>query len=190
MSPVANPIFETERLTFRMATAGDIDFYYTLWTNPKVMKYVGFPNGIPLDLEEMRARPFQRGDSEFDQLLVVQLKENGQAVGECKLSRPDQKGIAEPDIKLIQTHWGKGYGRECWQGIISYLFENTDCNVILTTPNVENKAAIKLYEATGAVREGEDVYQFPESMQAYTTPVHCYIYRLYRADWQKPLSDA
>jgi RimJ/RimL family protein N-acetyltransferase len=68
--------------------------------------------------------------------------------------------------------------------IVSYLFENTDCDVIQTTPNVDNIAAIKIYEAAGAVRKGEDVVHFPESMQEYTTPVHCYIYQLYRADWQ------
>ena len=29
----------------------------------------------------------------------------------------------------------------------------------------------------------EEVYQFPESMRDETTPVHHYIYRVYRADW-------
>jgi RimJ/RimL family protein N-acetyltransferase len=73
-------------------------------------------------------------------------------------------------------------------GMVAYLFEKTDCNLIQTTPNVENRGAIRIYQAAGAVLEGGDVYQFPESMQDYTTPVHCFIYRLYRVDWTSELS--
>jgi RimJ/RimL family protein N-acetyltransferase len=51
------------------------------------------------------------------------------------------------------------------------------------TPNVDNIASIKMQEAVGAVRVGEAVYTFPESMQAYTVPVHHTIYRLYRSTW-------
>lgn len=184
MSQARYLVFETERLTVRAATEDDIDLYYALWTNPDVMKHVGFPQGIPITRDEMKEKPFERGETEFDQLLVVELKETEQAIGECKLSRPNNESVVEPDIKLLPVHWGNGYGREIWMEIVSYLFENTDCDVIQTTPNVDNIAAIKIYEAAGAVREGEDVYHFPESMQEYTTPMHCYIYQLYRADWQ------
>jgi RimJ/RimL family protein N-acetyltransferase len=115
---------------------------------------------------------------------VVELKDTGQAIGECKLSRPDELGIAEPDIKLLPAYWGKGYGSECWKELIAYQFRHTDCQAIQTTPNVNNLAAIKLYESMGAKQVGEGVDYFPASMQEYTTPVHHYIYRLDRADWQ------
>lgn len=178
-------VFETERLIVRPAMESDLDFYFTLWTNPEVMKHVGFQQGIPLTQKEMRARPFMQGETEFDQLLVIELKATGQAIGECKLSRPDDDGVAEPDIKLLPAYWGHRYGSEVWQGIVSYQFRNTDCEAIVTTPNVDNTAAIKLYEAAGAVREGEGVYHFPEAMWDFTTPVHHYTYRLSRSDWQQ-----
>jgi len=177
-------VFETERLIVRAATEDDVEFYYVLWTNPDVMKHVGFPHGISLDLEEMKANPRPQGPTEFDRLLVVVQKDSGQPIGECKLSRPDDEGIAEPDIKLLSEYWGQGYGREIWDEVVAYQFTHTDCAAIQTTPNVENVAAIKLYESVGAVCEGEDVYHFPENMRSYTTPVHCYIYRLYRTAWQ------
>jgi RimJ/RimL family protein N-acetyltransferase len=185
MSQARPTVFETERLLVRIATEDDIGFFYSLWTNPDAMKYVGFPYGIPITKDEMREKPFERGETEFDQLLVVELKETEQAIGECKLSRPTDEGIAEPDIKFLPEHWGNGYGGEIWMKIVSYLFENTNCDVIQTTPNIENSAAIKIYEAAGAIREGEDVYHFPESMREYTTPLHCFVYRLYRAEWQR-----
>ena len=43
----------------------------------------------------------------------------------------------------------------------------------------------RMQEAAGAVRTGEGVYEFPESMPALTVPVHHTIYRVYREDWQQ-----
>ena len=74
MSKPQDSVFETERLLVRTAMDEDIDLYHRLWTNPDVMKHVGFPSGIPLHLDEMKEKPFQRGDTEFDQMLVVILK--------------------------------------------------------------------------------------------------------------------
>jgi RimJ/RimL family protein N-acetyltransferase len=178
-------VFETDRLLIRIATEGDLSLFHTLWTNPQVMVHVGFPQGIPLSLDEMKAKPFKVRESEFGHPLVVELKATGEGIGECKLSQPDEAGISEPDIKLLPAFWGQKYGSEVWEGLLAYQFEHTDCLAVQTTPNVANKGAIRMYEAAGAVREGESVYHFPESMQAYTTPVHYYIYRLYRQVWEE-----
>ena len=126
--------------------------------------------------------------SEFEQLLVAELKTTGQAIGECKLSAPDEEGIADPDIKLLPEFWGHKYGVEVWRELVAYQFTHTNCKAVQATPNVENIASIKMQEAIGGVRIGEDVYQFPESMRDDTTPVHHYIYRVYRVDWERERS--
>ena len=185
MAPERSVVFETERLIVRIATEDDVELFYALWTNPQVMKYVGFPQGIPLTLEGMKARPLEDTDTEFNRPLVVELKATGQAIGEGKLASPDEEGIAGPDCKLLPEFWGHKYGQEAWRALVDYEFTHTDCDVVLGTPNVENMASIKMQEAAGMVRTGEDVYEFPESMQAYTTPVHCYIYKITRAEWER-----
>jgi len=185
MSPGHSLVFETERLIVRTATAEDVDLFYALWTNPQVMKNVGFPHGLRITRSELKERLSKQGRSEFEQLLVVELKATGQAIGECKLSDPDGEGIAEPDIKLLPGFWGQKYGVEAWSELVAYQFTHTDCDAVQTTPNVDNIASIKMQEAIGGVRIGEDVYQFPESMRDYTTPVHHYMYRVYRADWER-----
>ena len=176
-------VFETKRLRVRVATPADLDHYLALWGSPAVMFHVGFPNGLPIDPDELSERLTRQGTGTFNSLLVVEDASNGQPLGECKLAHPDEDGIAEPDIKLLPEFWGQGYGREIWTGILAYQFEHTDCEAVQTTPNVNNMGAIRLYESAGAVREGESVYEFPEAMRDFTQTVHCYIYRLYRVDW-------
>ena len=185
MSPGHSLVFETERLTVRTATVDDVDLFFALWTNPQVMKNVGFPHGLRVTRRELKERLSKQGTSEFEQLLVVELKATGQAIGECKLSDPDESGIAEPDVKLLPEFWGHKYGVEAWRALVAYQFTHTDCDVVQATPNVDNTASIKMQEAIGGMRVGEGVYQFPESMRDYTTPVHHYIYRVYRADWER-----
>lgn len=185
MSPDPNLVFETERLVVRSATVEDVDLFYALWTDPQVMKYVGFPQGLRITRNELKERLSKQGGAEFEQLLVVELKVSGQVIGQCKLSEPDEEGVVGPDIKLLPEFWGHKYGVEAWRGLMDYQFTHTDCDAVQGTPNVENIASIKMQEAAGGVCIGEDVYQFPESMRDYTTPVHCYIYCVYRTDWEQ-----
>ena len=179
-------VFETERLIIRLAIEADADFYHTLWTHPQVMKNVGFPQGYPITREEIRER-LERDDAshdKFNRLLVVEKRVTGESIGECMVARPDDEGVAEPDIKLLPEYWGQGYGREIWTALVAYQFEHTDCAAVQTTPNLHNPAAIRLYESVGARRIDKGVFRFPEKMQAYTTPVHHYRYRLFREDWE------
>ncbi|MBN1401245.1 MAG: GNAT family N-acetyltransferase [Anaerolineae bacterium] len=185
MGSIGEWILQTERLSVRTATPADADFYHALWTDPRVMRYVGFPQGLPVAREELVARLSAQTDDVFGQLAVVQLKgEHGVVIGECMLRRPDAQGVAGPDLKLRPAYWGQGYGREVWQALVDYHFVHTGCDAIETSPHVENARAIRLYESVGASRVGEELYEFPEAMRAYTAPVPCYIYRLTRAVWE------
>jgi RimJ/RimL family protein N-acetyltransferase len=177
-------VFETERLVVKVATEDDADLFYALWTNPQVMKNVGFPHGLRVTRGELKRRLSRKGDSEFERLLVVELKSIGQAIGECKLSLPDRDGIAEPDAKLLPEFWGHKYGVEVWRELIAYEFTHTDCRAIRATPNVANTASIKMQEAAGFARTSRAVHQFPEPMAGYTTPVDHYVYSLDRSDWE------
>ena len=76
-------IFETERLVVRLATVDDVDLIYELWTDPRVMTNVGFPTGLRITRDKVRDDVAGRGASEFDQLLIVELKATGRAIGQC-----------------------------------------------------------------------------------------------------------
>jgi RimJ/RimL family protein N-acetyltransferase len=183
--PSQNRVFETERLVIRTAGEQDTDLFYELWTDPRVMSNVGFPDGLRITRQEIESRLQQPSDSEFERVLVVESKATGQAIGECGMHAPDEEGIASTDVKLLPAFWGHKYGLEVKRGLVSHLFAHTRCTAVQATPNVDNVASIKMQEAVGGVRVGEQVYEFPESMRDYTTPVHHYIYRVYRKDWEQ-----
>jgi RimJ/RimL family protein N-acetyltransferase len=183
-------VFETERLAVRLATLEDAGIFHRLWTNPQIMSNIGFPYGLPIVQADVMRKISSGGTSEFQQLLVVTIKSTGEAIGECKLHRPDRDGIAATDIKLLPEFWGNKYGVELKRALLDYLFTHTDCREVEATPNVGNFASIKMQEAVGGVCVGESTYEFPESERSYTTPVHHYIYRVSRESWKKQHSGA
>ena len=185
MAQERGEVFRTDRLAVRVATPGDADLILALWSDPRVMTYVGFPHGLRMTRERLEEQHLQRAGDEFDRLLVVELLETGEAIGQAKLSRPDEEGAAEPDLKLRPAFWGHGYGSEAWKALAGYEFQHTACQAVVGTPNVENTPSIRMQEAAGAVRVREGRYEFPESVRASTRPVHHYVYRLSRSDWER-----
>ncbi|MCB9418896.1 MAG: GNAT family N-acetyltransferase [Ardenticatenaceae bacterium] len=183
--PPGGTVFETKRLIVRAAQVGDVPVYFALWTNPDIMKNMGFPHGLPITREEIAAKIGGQGEAEYGRLLVAELKSTGQVIGECKLYLPNDEGISETDVKLLPRFWGHKYGVEIKQGLVDYLFTNTKCTAVQGTPNVANIASIKMQEAVGAVRIAERVYEFSEDRREGTCPVHHHVYQVFRAVWQQ-----
>jgi RimJ/RimL family protein N-acetyltransferase len=177
-------IFTTQRLYVRIANTADADFLFQLWKNPVVMTNVGFPQGLRTSREEIVAQIKKHAEPPFNQVLIACLKD-GTVIGQCKMTLPNENGISTTDVKLHPDYWGHRYGVEIKGGLLEYLFRKTGCIAVEATPNVQNIASIKMQEAVGGIRIGEDVYNFPETMQEYTKSVHHYIYRVYRKDWNQ-----
>ncbi len=180
-------VFETARLIIRIPTTKDedVDFYFQLWNDPRVMENVGFPKGLMKRREDIIAQLARIHPSEYDRTLIVIEKQNNKPIGECKLGSPNEEGIAHTDVKLLPAFWGKDFGLEIKKGLVDYLFTHTSCNAIEASPNRSNIASQKMQERVGAKRISEGVYQFPEHMRSYTKSVELYIYRLDRSDWEK-----
>jgi len=180
-------VFQTDRLVIRKAVPSDddVEFFYRLWTDPKVMVNVGFPYGLKITREAIRSGFEEQGTNEFKTRLVVELKTTGEPIGECKLGQPDDDGICETDVKLRPEFWGKGYGTEIKQGLVDYLFTYTDCKAVKASPNKKNIASQRMQEKVGGKRVGEHTYRFPEEMRAYTFEVESYIYMVFREDRER-----
>jgi len=178
-------ILTTKNLQICIATATNenISFLFSLWTNPDVMKFVGFPQGLRITKDEIKIQLQKEYPDEFDRVLLVSMKNSNTLIGNCKLGSPDENNIAHTDVKLMPEFQGHGCGTEIKQVLLNYLFKNTNCDSVKGTPNKNNIASIKMQEAVGGKRIKECCHHFPDSMKEYTTDVHFYEYLVYRSDW-------
>ncbi len=176
-------VFETTRLTIRTSAVEDAAMYVALWNDPRVMTNVGFPEGLGVTEGEIAENIRRNPDSDYEQYLVVVRRSDGAVLGECKLHRPDDDGIAATDVKLLPEHWGHRYGQEVKQGLVDYQFTHTDCVAVQGSPNVNNPASIKMQESVGGVRVDRKTYEFAEDDERVTTPVHHHVYRVFRDEW-------
>jgi RimJ/RimL family protein N-acetyltransferase len=179
-------VFTTDRLLIRTAEPADTDVYYDLWTDPRVMANVGFPEGLRITRQEIRERLSKPQDGEvLDRLLVAEVEATGEVIGECMLHRPGDDGIASTDVKLLPRFQGMGYGTEIKRGLLDYLFTETDCIAVEASPNRDNTASVRMQEAVGGQFVREETYRFPDEMKEFTRPVHCLIYRVTRETWSR-----
>ena len=178
-------VFETERLVIRTADEDDTDVLYDLWKDPRVMRNVGFPEGLPISREQVLDQIRKNPDSDYEQYLIVVRREDGARMGECKLHRPDEEGIAGTDVKLSPGFWGHHYGVEVKQGLVDYHFTHSECVAVQADPNVRNIASIRMQEAVGGVRVAEGVYEFPADAPGETEDVPYYVYRVFREAWEQ-----
>ena len=181
-----NRSIQTKRLEIRItsATNENILFLYSLWTNPDVMKFVGYPQGLRISKKDIEKQLQKEYPDEYNRTLLAFLKDSNIPIGECKLGSHDENLIANTDVKLLPEYQGKGFGSEIKRALIDYLFTNTKCDAIKGTPNKNNIASIKMQEAVGGKRIKESSYHFPENMKEYTTDVHYYEYLVFRSDWE------
>jgi RimJ/RimL family protein N-acetyltransferase len=108
-----NAQFETPRLIVRAATSDDALLIVSLWSDPRVMRYVGFPRGIPTAAEDVPRR-IERGKG-LDALLVARPSASGEPIGQCMLGTPDSFGVCDPDIKLHHRSGDAATGAGCGQ---------------------------------------------------------------------------
>jgi RimJ/RimL family protein N-acetyltransferase len=174
---------QTSRLGIRRAAAKDAAFIHTLWTMPKVMRLVGFPNGLTITVDEIEEGLTCSPSSKFESLLIVALLETGEQIGQCKIGSPDTDGICEPDIKLLPAYWGHGYGKELWTAIIDYAFLNSSASIVQGTPNQANTASLRMQLRSGMVKVDEGVFPNHPSPHPGVVPVPYYRLQITRAQW-------
>jgi RimJ/RimL family protein N-acetyltransferase len=173
----------TRHLGIRRATIQDADFIHTLWTMPAVMRFVGFPEGLAISVNEVREGIERGPNSEFGSRLIVELRSTQVPIGQCKISTPDAAGICEPDIKLSPEVWGSGYGRELWAAMIDYAFQNSPADIVQGTPNRANIASVRMQLGSGMIQVDEGVFVNHSSPHPGAVPVPYFKLQITREQW-------
>jgi ribosomal-protein-alanine N-acetyltransferase len=176
-------LLETARLGVRRAQADDAEFIHGLWTSPDVMRFVGFPNGLAISIEQIRDQIRCGPDTEFGALLIAQHLVLGARIGQCKIGVPDRDGLCEPDIKLHPKHWGNGYGRELWQALIDYALEHPGIAVVQGTPHRDNVASVRMQMGAGMTQVDEGIFTEHVRLVSGAIPVPYLKLQITRNQW-------
>ncbi|MCF7918357.1 MAG: GNAT family N-acetyltransferase [Candidatus Cloacimonetes bacterium] len=176
-------IFHTKRLRIIRAEPKDADFISSLWNNPEIMKYVGFPEGLHKTAADI-IKQINSNSEILEALLIIETL-SGKRIGQCKLGKPDKDKISATDIKLLPEEQGKGYGTETKHGLLEYLFTNTDCEIVQATPNIHNIASIKMQKKAGGILIKKDVFYHQNKLPVITCPVEYFLFYIYRSDFFK-----
>ena len=139
------------KILVKLTDKEDLPNVQRLWSDPDVMRFVGFPDGLHETLASLEYEwlpwvqnpPFRQHYSIY-----------AEGIGYCGESfyHVDEKGLVCMDIKLLPCARGQGIG---FAGLThalnkAFLTGNADCAYV--DPDPENRKAITLYERIGFYR--------------------------------------
>ena len=113
-------IFETKRLLVRKLKTTDLQSFFKLESNPKVLQYatgeVKTIDACKIELKDLISK-YENNANEFFIYAIVQ-KTNNEFVGTLALVKDNEDD--EIGYRFIQEYWGKGYATEICEGLITY----------------------------------------------------------------------
>lgn len=113
-------IFETERLLIRKLSPEDIQPFYELESNPKVLQYAtGEPKSFleaKKDLENVIEK-YSIANNDF-WIYAVERKTDNLFLGTLALVKDGEDD--EIGYRFLEKYWGNGYATEIWKGLLVY----------------------------------------------------------------------
>jgi len=139
-------------LTIKKTTEEDLENIRDLWNNGTVMYYVGFPEGLGVELETLKEKwlPAMNKNTSKSHYSIYH-----EDLGFCGESyyEVDEKGLAALDIKLMPKTQGRGIAYAGLKHAISEAFLTGKADFVYVDPHKENAKALKLYERVGFVKK-------------------------------------
>ena len=181
------PTIDTNRLTLRSITADDVDDFFTVYSNPEVMRYW---STLPLLNREAAAKQISEIDEGFKrhELLKwgIALRDGDTLIGSVTLFHPDfTHRRAEIGYAIGRAYWGKGYMNETLTAVINYAFDVLEFHRIEADVDPRNAASIRALERLGFQREG----YLRERWQVGGEIQDALLYGLLRPDWKTAQSE-
>ncbi|WP_299103849.1 GNAT family N-acetyltransferase [uncultured Tenacibaculum sp.] len=114
-------IFETERLVVRKLKQTDIEGFFELESNPKVLQYatgeVKTKKECQTELVEL-IKKYDKKDNDF-WIYTIERKSDLEFIGTLALVKDDE-GNDEIGYRFVERFWGNGYATEICEGLIPY----------------------------------------------------------------------
>ncbi|WP_367182282.1 GNAT family N-acetyltransferase [uncultured Aquimarina sp.] len=143
-------ITETNRLILRKLQVSDAEKFFSLNSDPEVLKYTGdYPF---LSIED--AKSFLKNYQEYNMngygRWAVLLKDTNDFIGWCGLKR-NEDGDIDIGFRFFRNKWNKGYATESSIAALAYGFTQLGIKEIIARVASENKASIKVLEKIGMI---------------------------------------
>ena len=156
-----------KRVTIAELREEDLTFLLELWHTPEVMQYADelpwLRDWSKSDSPTVAWAKHQQKKVELasEYVQFVLHLDDGTPIGESffvalpegdtfgKWAKPAGKLCMMGDIKLMPEHWGRGLGTAAMQQVVSWLFANTQCDILVVPPHRKNPAAQRVYEKAG-----------------------------------------
>ena len=152
-------ILETPRLCLRSMQASDLDAMAKMYSNNKVMRYIGAGKTFTKEQCGKSIAGWNEYESKhgFTNWAIV-LKEGDIFIGKCGFSfLPDNSDI-EISYMLDEPHWGKGFATEISQASLEYGFDKLNLKRIVAMVYPENIISIRVIEKLRMKYEKEAEY--------------------------------
>jgi ribosomal-protein-alanine N-acetyltransferase len=142
-----NIVFETARLIVRKLVREDLHALHELQNNFHVMQYAtgkaqSYEENIA-DIEHVIACCQQEGNT--FRVWALEEKTSGHFIGTVALIVLEN-GENDLGYRLMEKHWGKGYGLEVAEGLLQYAFEVLSLEDVVGVADVRNTASLRILE--------------------------------------------
>ncbi|WP_440121071.1 GNAT family N-acetyltransferase [Tenacibaculum sp. Ill] len=139
-------IFETKRLLIRKLQVVDIEPFYELESNPKVLQYAtGEPKNLEESKEDLKQLIARYTNKENDfWIYAIERKLDNEFVGTVALVK-DEEGNDEIGYRFIERYWGNGFATELCEGLIQYC-KSVGMKKLIGCVVDENVASAKILE--------------------------------------------
>jgi len=135
------------QITIKESSADDLENILTLWNNGAVMKYVGYPEGLGVsldDLQEWLTWAIQKPSRCHYSIYTLEHAYCGETFYAI-----DSHNAAMLDIKLMPTAQGKGIAYQALAFAIARAFEDGKAERVYVDPHPDNHKAWALYARSG-----------------------------------------
>jgi RimJ/RimL family protein N-acetyltransferase len=180
---------ETERLILRRWKSTDAEPYSKLNSDPAVMEFLL----KRLSREESDAM-ISRMEAHFSEhgfgLWAVEIKTTEEFIGFAGLACPGFKAHFTPCVevgwRLARVHWGHGYATEAARRALTFGFEVSGLEEIVSFTVPANKRSIRVMERLRMKRDPKDDFEHPTIPAGHVLKPHV-LYRLKRKEYVKGL---
>lgn len=150
-------LFQTSRLSIRLLTMADLDWFYSLQSNPELMRYIRPPE---TDVEPVRERIafMEKYAQEHPGLgsVVAEWRDTGQAAASGVLRHVEYQPENDLEIGYLVPleNWGQGLASELATGLAHYALEQFKAPRVVAFVDPENGASQRVLQKAGFLLRG------------------------------------